>query len=47
MMRIYLKRSHETIDYAAEELKKYVTTLSRGSVVPCVFCEESCKEQQM
>ena len=46
-MRIYFKRSHETIDYAAEELKKYVTTLSRGSVVPCVFCEESCKEQQM
>ena len=37
MMQILLKHNDETICYAASELKKYVTTLSRGSVVPCVL----------
>jgi len=40
MMQIILTTNHETINYAAAELKKYVTTLSRGSVVPCVLYAE-------
>jgi len=33
-MRIYAKQDNDTIIYAAEELKSYITKLSRGSVVP-------------
>ena len=40
MMRIILTTNHETMNYAAAELKKYVTTLSRGSVVPYVLYAE-------
>ena len=40
MMRIILTTNHETMNYAATELKKYVTTLSRGSVVPYVLYAE-------
>lgn len=41
MMQIIVTTNHETMNYAATELKKYVTTLSRGSVVPCVLYADS------
>ncbi len=35
-MKIILTERNETIDYAAEELKKYITAMSRGRIVPTV-----------
>lgn len=35
-MKILLKRRNETIEYAAEELKKYITVMSRGLIAPTV-----------
>ena len=35
-MKMYLKERCETVEYAAEELKKYVVTMSRGAIHPTV-----------
>ena len=35
-MKIILKRRSETIEYAADELKKYITVMSRGLISPLV-----------
>jgi len=35
-MKIILLQGCETVQYAAEELKKYVTAMSRGAIVPAL-----------
>lgn len=43
-MRIILQQSCETVQYAGEELKKYVTAMSRGQIVP-VLCQDPGEER--
>ena len=38
-MKISLTRCNETFQYAAEELKKYITAMSRGKIVPDITFE--------
>lgn len=38
-MKIILKERNETLEYAAEELKKYVTVMSRGKINPEITSE--------
>jgi len=35
-MKIILKERNETLEYAADELKKYITAMSRGKILPKV-----------
>lgn len=44
-MKIILKERNETVDYAASELKKYITVMSRGKISPEVTSETACAEE--
>ena len=40
-MNIFISSTHETVLYAAEELKKYITAMSRGAVSPVIATEKA------
>ena len=40
-MKILISNTHETLLYAAEELKKYIVTMSRGAVSPLIVTEKT------